>query len=42
MRRLCISCGQPVIKSAFEDPAMCRACERAHGVELERYAWLDH
>jgi predicted RNA-binding Zn-ribbon protein involved in translation (DUF1610 family) len=38
----CISCGNPITKSAFADPYVCRNCENAHGVEQERYWWLDN
>jgi hypothetical protein len=43
MKRLvCISCGSPISKSAFGDPYVCRSCESDHGIEAERYSWLDH
>jgi hypothetical protein len=42
MKRLvCISCGNPIVKSAFADPYICRACEADHGVEERRFSWLD-
>ena len=41
-RLVCISCGAPIAKSAHGDPYVCRSCETEHGVELGRYAWLDH
>ena len=42
MKRLvCISCGNPIYKSALGDPYVCRSCEADHGVDQERYWWLD-
>jgi hypothetical protein len=42
MKRLvCISCGNPIVKSALDDPYICRACASDHGTEEERYSWLD-
>ena len=40
-RLMCISCGSPIVKVAFGDPYVCRSCENDHGVDDERYAWLD-
>ena len=37
----CISCGGPITKVAIDDPFICRACEVSHGVEIDRYKWLD-
>lgn len=42
MKRIkCTSCGVPIHKSAFEDPYICRGCEHDHGVDLERFDYLD-
>ena len=40
-RKRCISCGSVIVKSASQDPYICRKCENEHGVELERYKYLD-
>ncbi|MBW2986526.1 hypothetical protein KY333_04105 [Candidatus Woesearchaeota archaeon] len=40
-KRKCISCGWTVEKSALNDPYTCRDCEHDHGIEEERYLWLD-
>jgi hypothetical protein len=40
-RNKCISCGGSITKSASLDPYICRECENEHGIELERYKYLD-
>ena len=40
-RMHCISCGHRIHKVAIDDPFMCRACELEHGIEMDRYKWLD-
>mgnify|MGYP001578827540 CR=1 FL=1 len=39
MKPRCVACGFSIMKSAEEDPFMCRTCEQEQNVE--RYAWLD-
>ncbi|MBW3004879.1 hypothetical protein KY310_03530 [Candidatus Woesearchaeota archaeon] len=40
-KRRCVSCGLSINKSAVDDPYMCRECENDHGIEIDRYLWLD-
>ena len=41
-RKKCVSCGTNIKKSAMDDPYMCRDCESDHGIDLDRYLWLDY
>ncbi|MBN1644653.1 hypothetical protein JW851_01255 [Candidatus Woesearchaeota archaeon] len=40
MRRICISCGSLIHKSAEKDPYVCRHCEYEEGIDISKY-WLD-
>ena len=37
----CTSCGMTILKSATDDPYLCRTCEQERGVEIGRFDWLD-
>jgi len=39
-RRICVSCGSKIMKSAFHDPYLCRECEK-EVKEEQRFAFLD-
>lgn len=40
-RTKCLSCGTQIQKSSTMDAYICRPCELDHGVEIERFDYLD-
>jgi|TARA_B100002003_G_C13829395_1_gene407759 hypothetical protein len=41
-RKICISCGFIILKSALHDPYLCRDCEYLIMGDEGRYSYLDN